>query len=117
MQKLTRNIGLTFRVTEEERDFIRRKMQAAGIANMNLYLLKMAVTGKIFTIDMTEVRECSRLLRHAGNNVNQLAKRANEGGSVHSAALADVQARLSEVWRQQDKIIKTLTELLEAENG
>ena len=112
-QNLKRSIALTFRVDEEERDFIRKKMQAAGIDNLRLYLLKMAVTGQIVKVDMTEVQECGRLLRSISNNVNQLAKRAHEGRNVYKTDLDQVQEKLSEVWAQQDKIIKALTKIVE----
>jgi len=113
-QNLTRNIALTFRVNEDERNFIRYKMKKAGISNLRHYLLKMAVLGEITTVDMTEVQECSRLLRIVSNNINQLAKRANEGGNVYADDLADIKNRLGDVWEQQDKIIRTLTKIVEA---
>jgi hypothetical protein len=113
-QNLSRNIALTFRVDEDERDFIRWKMKKAGIDSLRHYLLKMAVMGQIVTVDMTDVQECGKLLRSISNNVNQLAKRANSGGNVYSADLADVQARLGDVWEQQEKIIKALIKIMEA---
>ena len=113
-QNLTRNIALTFRVSEDERDFIRYKMKKAGISNLRHYLLKMAVLGEIVTVDMSKVQECSRLLRNVSNNVNQLAKRANEGGNIYKTDIEDVKNRLGEVWEQQDRIIKTLTKIAEA---
>jgi len=113
-QNLERNIALTFRVSEDERDFIRYKMKKAGISNLRHYLLKMAVLGQVVTVDMADVRECGRLLRNISNNVNQLAKRTNEGGNVYAADISDIKDRLGEVWEQQDKIIKALTKIVEA---
>jgi len=112
-QNLQRNIAMTFRVDEGERDFIRKKMKKAGIDNLRLYLLKMAVCGQITTVDMTEVQECGKLLRSISNNVNQLAKKANEGRTVYKTDLDHVQEKLAEVWEQQNKIIKALTKIVE----
>jgi len=112
-QNLKRNIAMTFRVDEDERDFIRKKMKKAGIDSLRLYLLKMAVCGQIVTVDMADVQECGKLLRSISNNVNQLAKRANSGGNVYTADLAHVQDRLAEAWEQQDRIIKALTKIIE----
>jgi len=112
-QNLKRNIALTFRVDEDERDFIRKKMKIAGIDNLRLYLMKMAIFGQILTVDMSDVQECGRLLRNISNNVNQLAKRVNRGGNLYADDLADIQKRLAEVWEQQEKIIKTLTKIVE----
>ena len=113
MQNLKRNINMGFRVTPEEKELIQRRQAQTGIRNLRAYLLKMAVDGMVVNLDLTEVNECSRLLRTVSNNVNQLAKRANEGGHVHSTELAGVQNGLREVWKQQDKIIRSLSKILE----
>jgi len=112
-QNLSRPIALTFRVDENERDFIIKKMKKTGIDNLRHYLLKMAVMGQIVTVDMTDVQECGKLLRSISNNVNQLAKKANEGRHVYKTDLDHVQERLGEVWEQQNKIIMALTKIVE----
>lgn len=113
MQKLKRNINMGFRVTAEERDLIMKRMEEIGFPSVRSYLLKMALNGMIINLDLTDVRECSRLLRNVSNNVNQIAKRANESGNIYADDLADIQAWLDDVWRQQDKIIRSLTKILE----
>lgn len=113
MQKLKRSVNIGFRVTEEEQEMIRRRMEQAGIRSLRAYLLKMAVDGMVVSLDLADVRECSRLLRIVSNNINQVAKRVNEGGNIYAADIADVQNRLGEIWVQQDKIIKSLAKILE----
>ena len=112
-QKLERNIAMTFRVTEKEQEMIRRRQKQTGIINMRAYLLKMAVDGMVINLDLTKVRECSRLLRNVSNNVNQIARRVNETGNIYAVDIADIKTRLDEVWGQQDKIIRSLTKVLE----
>jgi len=114
MQNLKRNINMGFRVTEEEQQWIRRRMAQTKIRNLRAYLLKMAVDGYVLNLDLTDVNECSRLLRNVSNNVNQIAKRANETGNIYQIDLDDVKIRLDEVWQQQDKIIRSLAKILEA---
>jgi len=114
MQKLKRNINIGFRVTEAEKEMIERRMAQTGISNQRAYLLKMALNGMVINLDLSEVNECSRLLRIVSNNVNQLAKFANSTGHIHTAGLAGVQKGLAGVWEQQDKIIKSLAKVLEA---
>jgi hypothetical protein len=43
-----------------------------------------------------------------------MAKKANMGGDFHAADIADVQTRLGEIWKQQDRIIRDLSKVLEA---
>ena len=114
MQNLKRNIHIGFRVTPEEQAMISQRMKELGIKNLRAYLLKMALNGYIIHLDLTDVRECSRLLRIVSNNVNQMAKRTNETGSIYAIDLADIQTQLDEIWRQQDKIIRDLSKVLEA---
>ena len=113
-QNLQRNINVGFRVTAEEQAAIKTRMEMAGISSLRAYLLKMAVDGLVINLDLADVRECSRLLRIISNNVNQLAKRANEGGNIYAADIADVQIRLGEIWKLQNKTIVSLTKILEA---
>ena len=113
MQNLKRNINMGFRVTPEEKELIHRRQAQTGIRNLRAYLLKMAVDGMVVNLDLSEVNECSRLLRTVSNNVNQIAKRANAGGNIHAAELAEIQTGLGEVWQQQDKIIRSLAKILE----
>lgn len=114
MQNLKRNIALTFRVSSEEREMIERRMAQTSIRNLRAYLLKMAVDGRVIEIDLSNIRECSRLLGNIANNVNQIARRANETGSIYAADIADIRERIAEFREQQNKALKTLSDILGA---
>ena len=47
MEKRNRSIPVFFRVTPQEREQIEVNMKRAGIVNMRVYLLKMALSGYI----------------------------------------------------------------------
>ena len=113
MQNLKRSINMGFRVTEEEQQWIRQRMAQTNISNLRAYLLKMAVDGYVIELDLSEVNECSRLLRALGNNVNQIARHANTTGAVYAADMAAIKTQLDEVWQQQDKILRSLAKVLE----
>ena len=113
MKNLTRNINIGIRATEAERAAIQKNMDIIGVTSLQRYMLVMALHGQIIKPDMVEVKECSRLLRSISNNVNQLAKHANSGGVVYTAALAQFRQGLDEVWEQQDKIIRALAKTME----
>jgi len=113
MQKLKRNIALTFRVTAEEQADIKRKMELAGIRTLRAFLLRMALSGRVIQLDLTDVRECSRLLGNIAGNVNQIAKHANETNCIYADDIADIQTQLSEFREQQNKTIRTLSKILE----
>jgi len=69
-------------VSEHERDLIEQKMRQTGIQNMGAFLRKMAIDGYVVNLDLSDVRELISLLRNATNNLNQIAKRANETRNI-----------------------------------
>ena len=106
-----RNHYITFRVTEKERDMIDRRMAQTGMKNRRAYLLKMAIDGRVIQLELKSVKEMVRLLSNATNNINQIAKRANETGSIYAADIEEVQKRYDELWGQAKTILRKLSEL------
>ena len=106
-----RNVRVHLMVTEHERDLIEQKMEQAGVRNMGAYIRKQAIDGFVIRLDLSDVREMVRLLRITSNNMNQVAKRANETRSIYEADIADLQARYDELWNQAADILRALTEL------
>jgi len=112
-QNLERNHAMTFRVTEKERELIRKAQARTRIKNTRAYLLKMAVDGRVIEVDLDSVREMNRLLSNATSNINQIAKRINETGNVHLADIECIQVRQEEIWVQQKAILRRLNKILE----
>jgi uncharacterized protein (DUF1778 family) len=99
---------LTFRVTPDEREMIERRMAQTGIKNFRAYLLKMAIDGQVVHVELNSVKEMCRLLSNATNNINQIARRANQTDSVYAEDIADIQARYAELWKQAKEIMRRL---------
>ena len=89
---------LKVRISAEDKERIRVKMEETGILNMSAYVRKMALDGICVKLDLEEVRQLIVLLQRCSNNLNQYAKRANETGSVYAADIEDLQSRLEEIW-------------------
>jgi len=107
----TRNHHINFRVTEQERDMIDRRMAQTGMKNRRAYLLKMAVDGRVIHVELESVREMVRLLSNATNNINQIARRANETGSIYAADIDELRGRYDEIWGQTKIILNKLTNI------
>jgi hypothetical protein len=112
IQNLKRNKNITFRVTDEEYEMIRRRMAQTHVTNLRAYLLKQAIDGRVIHIEMESIQECSRLLSSIGNNVNQLARKANGGGKVSCDELVGVQHSLERVLEQQNVVTAKLTKII-----
>lgn len=89
---------LKVRISTEDKERIRVKMEETGILNMSAYVRKMALDGICVKLDLEEVHQLIVLLQRCSNNLNQYAKRANETGSVYAADIEDLQSRLEEIW-------------------
>ena len=106
-----RTITLTFRVTPEEKDMIERRMAQTGIKNFRAYLLKQAIDGEVVHIELDSVKDMVRLLSNATNNINQIARRANETRNIYAADIDDLRVRYEEIWGQARVILRKLAAL------
>jgi len=103
---LKRKITVKMRLTEEEKALLEQRMSDADIQNREAYLRRMALTGCILQINMSEVRETLRLLSNATSNVNQVAKQVNETRSVYAADVTKLQNEVNHLRVQISDIMK-----------
>lgn len=92
------NEELKIRISPEDKERIKLKMEDTGILNMSAYVRKMALDGICVKLDLEDVRQLIVLLQRCSNNLNQYARRANETGSIYAADIEDLQNRLDEIW-------------------
>lgn len=111
MANRERNIQLHFMVTPRERQLIAEKMALLGTRNIGAYLRKQAIDGYIVKLDLESVRELVTLLRGATNNLNQIARRANETRSIYAADVEDMRERYAELWETANKILLELAQI------
>ena len=92
-----------------DREKIEERMKEAGIKNMSAYIRKMAIDGYLIKLDLSDVKEASRLLRINANNINQYAKRANETGSIYLEDIKDIKRGQEELWILMKEILQRLS--------
>ena len=103
-----RPIRYTFRLSQAEDAIIQKKMKAFGIRNMSTLFRAMVLNGYLLKLDLPEIRELLRLMKNLTNNVNQMAKRLNERGSVYETEMDDILRRLDDVWNVMNRILTRL---------
>lgn len=86
-------------------------MREAGTTNMGAYLRKMALDGYILRFDLPELKEMLSQLRYMGNNVNQIAKRANEVGVIDEMDIRGVSKRQERMLEQMARLLEKLSGL------
>ena len=99
---------LKIRISPEDKERIKLKMEDAGILTMSAYVRKMALDGICIQLDLKDVRQLTVMLRRCSDNLNQYAKRANETGSIYAADIEDLQNRLDEIWELSRQSLASL---------
>lgn len=105
-----KNRRIYIRLTPNEIELIRSRMELAGIRNLSAYIRKIAINGFVIQIDMTDVKEVLRLLKINSNNLNQYAKKANETGSIYKEDIEDLR-------KSQIDILHVMGTVLDCLNG
>ena len=109
MKNRTRPARIEFRVTEQERQLIQKKMDQLGTKNMGAYLRKMAIDGYIIKVDYTEQKKLASAVSNAAANINHICRRINQTGLFYADDVAELKARQAEIWQllkqsQKDEI-------------
>lgn len=93
----TRPKQLSFRVSEEEYQQLQEKISESG-KNQQEYILSCVLEKQIVNTD--GIKELIPELKRIGNNLNQIAKRCNEGGMLPSEAEVRKHGEeLNKVWQ------------------
>ena len=109
--KEKRDETIILRLSKTEKNRIYEKMLSMGIRNLSAYIRKMALDGYCLHLDLPQLRRMAYLLQNCSNNLNQVAKRANENGKIYSADLADLRTRLDELISIGKQILTKLANL------
>lgn len=108
MERETRNQRYHLLLNDRERFAIEERMKQAGITQMSTYIRKMAIDGYILKLDLPEIKELISLLRYSSNNLNQIARMANETGRVYEDDIKDIQRMQEKIWDGINKLLNRL---------
>ena len=99
MSNLQRPVEVKFRVTEEEREMIRKNMKACHMKNMAEYLRTMAIRGCIIIPDHSDMKRANFEINKIGVNINQIAKKVNETGNMYAEDIHRLQELIDNIWQ------------------
>ena len=99
MAERLRPVQMKFYVTEEEKNFIYKKMSLIGVKNLSAYLRKMAIDGQLVRIETTDLDEICRQISGIAKNINQIAKRINATDNIFSDDIREMKKKVEEVWQ------------------
>ena len=92
------------RLSDREYEMIREKMRLSKMQNMSAFMRKMSLEGMVINLEINELKEINSLLKHIGNNINQIAQRLNESKNIYKEDFKNVEEK-------QEKILEILNKL------
>lgn len=95
-----RDKQIKFYVNEKEYEQIKKKVEKSKLKQQE-YLIKSALNKKIIVID--GLKEIFLELSREGNNLNQIAKKINEG---EQRDIKEMKNKLNNLWDLIEKILK-----------
>ena len=105
-----RDKNIFIRVTEIEKEIIKRKSIAAGYKTINSYAHNMLLNGIIIKVDLKDILKLNTEINKIGTNINQIAYKANSSNRVTPDDIINLQLLLSDVQNIQAEMIKKLTD-------
>lgn len=108
MKGAKRNIHYSFKVSPEEDTAILEKMKTFGVRNRSTYLRTMALNGYLLKLDLQEMHKAVCLMGSMSNNINQIARRMNEHGSIYETEIDDIVNEQRELKKLLSQILQRL---------
>lgn len=90
---------LTFRVNDEELEAINRRYAETSFKSRGDFCRYSALTVMNVEEDTEDIKQIARYISSISNSFNQVAHRVNKGGKLYDEDIADMKARLEEVWQ------------------
>ena len=109
--KERRTIHYSFKATPEENRIIQQKMKLAGVKNQSAFIRRMTLNGYLLKLDLPELHQAVRLIGTLSNNVNQIARRLNEHGSIYETEMEDIADQQQEIREKMKQILLRLNQL------
>ena len=98
MSERTRPIRKEICLNESEWNLIQHKMRQLGTRNFGAYARKMLIDGYIIKVDYTEQKKLAAAISRIASNVNQICRRINSTGHFYEDDIAELKARVADVW-------------------
>ena len=99
MANRSRKIQINFSVSEEEKALIDERQNQSGIENKGAFYRKMLIDGYVVNTDVTAIKEVTIAMNRIGNNVNQIARYANQNRRINPQDIKTLNDRMDEIWQ------------------
>ncbi|MQW24056.1 MULTISPECIES: plasmid mobilization relaxosome protein MobC [unclassified Lactococcus] len=105
--KLKRPIQKIIRLSEEENEYIRNKIEKSSFNNFQNFARTILIQGEVNTIDYSELMNLNRQVAKVGNNINQIVRLANQFNEISVEDIVNLQKTMSDLSDEVTQTIKT----------
>ena len=110
-EKNKRKIKISFRVTDEERNFIIQKAKLAESSSTGAYIRKMAIAEVIVKYENQDIKKLIKSLSGIQRNINQMAMRVNATNRIYGEDFDYMKEVLNDIWHTLTSIQSVLLSL------
>ena len=100
MPNRKRNIQLSIRLTEEEKNLFLQKMHLTSSKSMSHFIRKCVLEKEIFEIDCTPFLELAWEISKVGTNVNQIAKKSNKANKIELEDIEKIKKEIATIGKK-----------------
>lgn len=98
---MNRNRRLYIRLSEEDHAIIRQRAKESGCRSVSDYVRRIAKEQLVINLDAKIFQSLNQQLSSISNSLNQIARRINSTGRVYDEDIAEMKAKINELWRKQ----------------
>lgn len=92
-------------LTDDEKRILDTKFTQSGMKSRSAFLRHQILYGYVYDADYSNLHEYNMELSKIGVNINQIAKRINQTGSIYQEDLLEIKNRLDEIWHTQKSML------------
>lgn len=92
-------------LSDDEYKILKEKWKLSGMVSMSSFLRHLIIYGFVYDVDYKDLREYNTQLSHIGNNLNQIAKKANESGQATNSDIKKAKELMEEIWHTQKSML------------
>lgn len=91
---------MKFRLTEEEVEKIRMRMDQMKASNREAYVRKMAIDGAVVNLQIPGLKELVGNMRIYSKQLNEITKRVNSTDRIYPEDISEIKTMLSDILKQ-----------------
>lgn len=93
--KRLRYIEKKVRLTKEEDEYIRKKVEQSPFNNFQNFARLMLITGEVKMVDYSELKKLNGQINRVGNNINQIAKLAHYFDEISNEDIQEIKQNIN----------------------